>query len=137
MLHQNKIDYTMFTPNDTRTSEVISSLALILAGVTGSLVQYFSIHAGSPLTVWATFLALTGAVHLFCATAQEMLRGARVVACYTAGSFWVWLSVIEYQQTHTTVSIALMLLGLSLLYAATLHALLLLQKPRKQHASRT
>lgn len=121
-----QINLKNLLPNDTRTAEIISAIALIASAIIlSSDPTYFKLYSWyikPPREIISLVLLILGATHLISILAADSLHYVRTINCWLTGSFWVWLSVSAigsrvggtYIETSDVLSFAL---GLSNFYA--------------------
>ena len=123
-----------FLPNDTRLLELISGLSLVIYMVVTFVVD----QALVPVELveyhiwqfWMIVVGIVGSIQII-ACVQQKLEHLRAATNWLAGSYWVWMGVVQadFGYYHAMTIVAL-LMGVGCLYAFIVNVLLARQSWR-------
>lgn len=117
-----------FFPQDTRTSEFISAISLIIfsiccinrSHVNIDIIPLLKFHV---VQFWVVITAVLGFIQLISVGLYPRTEILRIISSWVAGSFWVWISLTSYKVDPSDIGV--FVLGMANLYAFSVNSLLL------------
>ena len=106
-------------PNGTRTVELCSAYALVLAAVlmfTGSLTAIPQLDSFESHATWASLLLIFGSLQLISIFFAPSLEILRVILSWVVGCFWTWISVTSVGVNLGVDDMAALFLGIGNFY---------------------
>lgn len=119
-------------PSDTRLTEIISCLSLILTGVLSYLTNshYYPgpVSASEPNAYWSLITLIFGSVHIIALYDKGDLRMLRGVLSWFSGTFWIYMALVTASAGILSLhALTTLILGLGCYYAFTVNTIITLR----------